>query len=105
MMRRKELRGAKAWIGAECVIRSRMVCKFSGRKTSVLLRLVKRRVLEGGVGCERGGSFERSRVRPGDRRLEEEEDREDRVVLSEVSMVRMVCVVVVGEVVVIVDAR
>lgn len=82
-----------------------MVCKFSGRKTSVLLRLVKRRVLEGGVGCERGGSFERSRVRPGDLRLEEEEDREDRVVLSEASIVKMVCIVVVGEVVVIVDAR
>jgi hypothetical protein len=104
-MRRKDLRGAKAWIGAECVIRSRMVCKFSGRKTSVLLRLVKRRVLEGGVGCERGGNFERSRVRPGDLRLEEEEDREDRVVLSEVSMVKMVSVVIVGEVVVVVDTR
>lgn len=86
-------------------MRSRMVCKFSGRKTSVLLRLVKRRVLEGGVGCERGGSFERSRVRPGDLRLEAEEDREDRVVLSEESMMTVLCVEVVGEVVVIVDAR
>lgn len=56
----------------------------------MLLRLVKRRVLDGGVGWERGGSFERSRVRPGDLRLEAEEDREDLVVgLSEGSIARM----------------
>lgn len=74
MIRRKDLRGAKAWIGAECVIKSRMVCKFSGRKTSVLLRLVKRRVLEGGVGCWSGGSLERSSVSD---RLDEPDDRRE----------------------------
>jgi hypothetical protein len=75
-----------------------MVWRFSGRKTSMLLRLVKRRVLDGGVGWESGGSFERSRVRPGDLRLEAEDDREDLVVgLSEGSMVKMDCVVEIVE--------
>lgn len=68
----------------------------------MLLRLVKSRVFDGGVGCCNGGSFERSRVRPGDLRLDAEDDREDRVVgLSEGSMVTMDSVIEIVEIVVV----
>ena len=53
-------------------------------------------MLDGGVGCDSGGSFERSRVRPGDRLLDAEEEREERVegtvILSDDSIVGGVCV-------------
>jgi hypothetical protein len=52
-----------------------MTSRFSGRKMAGSVRLVKRRVLEGGVGGVRGGRLERSRVR-FERREAEEEDRE-----------------------------
>lgn len=60
MMRRKERRGAQEWIGAEELIRSLIVWRLSARKISGSWRLVMRRVLEGGVGMERGGIVERS---------------------------------------------
>lgn len=57
--------------------RSRIVCRLSGRKTSVEIRFVKMRVLDGGVGCTSGGRLERSRVRDDRDFLEEAvEDRE-----------------------------
>jgi hypothetical protein len=60
MMRRKDLRGAQAWIGAEESMRSLMVWRLSGRKMAVSRRFVMRRVFEGGVGIDRGGTIERS---------------------------------------------
>lgn len=62
-MRLKVFRGAKAWIGAMALTRRRMVSRLSGRKMLGLLRFVKSRVFEGGVGWTSGGSEERSRVR------------------------------------------
>lgn len=47
----------------------------------MLLRPVKRRVFDGGVGCVKGGKLERSRVRP-DLREADEDDRERRGVTS-----------------------
>src|SRR5690242_12580947 len=60
MMRRNDLRGAQLCTGAVCVTSSRMVWRLSGRKMSVFCRLVKRSVLEGGVGWTSGGRLERS---------------------------------------------
>lgn len=74
-MRRNDFSGAKAWMGAEWVMRSRITWRFSGRKMAGSVRLVKRRVFEGGVGGVMGGILERSRVR-FERREAEEEDRE-----------------------------
>lgn len=48
---------------------------------SVLLRPVKRRVFDGGVGWVKGGKFDKSRVRP-DLREAPEDDREGRGVSS-----------------------
>jgi hypothetical protein len=45
-------------------------------KTLMLLRLVKRRVFDGGVGCVRGGMLDKSRLRL-DLREAEEEERDD----------------------------
>lgn len=59
-MRRKDLRGAQEWIGAEVLISSLMVWRLSARKTEGSWRLVIRSVLEGGVGICRGGMAERS---------------------------------------------
>jgi len=59
-MRRKDLRGAHEWIGAEAFMRSLMVWRLSARKMEASWRLVIRRVLEGGVGWIKGGRFERS---------------------------------------------
>lgn len=74
-MREKDLRGAQVWIGAEALMRSLMVIRFSGRKISFEERLVMMSVLEGGVGKLRGGRLERSRERPAEReRLEEGRD-------------------------------
>lgn len=87
-MRRKDLSGAKAWIGAVMAISPRIRSKLSGRKMSVLFRPVKRRVFDGGVGCVKGGKLERSRVRP-DLREADEDDREGRGESS------MMCVAVV----------
>ena len=50
-----------------------MVARLSGVNICVLFRFVKRRVLDGGVGWERGGRWERSRVRLDLREAEEEE--------------------------------
>uniref|UniRef100_A0A1Y1LIK7 Uncharacterized protein n=1 Tax=Photinus pyralis TaxID=7054 RepID=A0A1Y1LIK7_PHOPY len=80
-MRRNDFRGAKAWIGAILATSPRIRSKLSGRKMSVLLRPVKRRVFDGGVGCVKGGKLERSRVRP-DLREADEDDRERRGVTS-----------------------
>lgn len=62
-MRRKDLRGAKEWIGAEALMRSLMVWRLSGRKISGSWRLVIRRVFDGGVGWMSGGRVERSMER------------------------------------------
>lgn len=78
MMRRKDLSGANEWIGATFSMRPRISCKFSGKKMSVLLRLVKRRVLDGGVGWINGGRSERSRLRLALLREEVEDDLERR---------------------------
>lgn len=59
-MRRKDLRGAQEWIGAEALMRSLIVCRLSARKISASWRLVIRRVFDGGVGWIKGGRFERS---------------------------------------------
>lgn len=63
MMREKDFKGAQVWMGAEVLISSLMDWRLSGRKISVSLRLVMRRVLDGGVGCVSGGRLERSRER------------------------------------------
>lgn len=47
-------------MGAEEFMRSLMVCRLSGRKTSASWRLVMMRVFEGGVGWLSGGRLERS---------------------------------------------
>jgi hypothetical protein len=60
MMRRKDLRGAQEWIGAEALTRSLMVWRLSARNISASWRLVIRRVFEGGVGCCNGGREDRS---------------------------------------------
>lgn len=75
-MREKDLRGAQVWIGAEVLMRSLIVRRFSGRKMSFVERFVMMRVLEGGVGMLRGGRFERSRESPAERERREE-GRED----------------------------
>ena len=82
-MRRNDLSGAKAWILDVWEIRSRIVWRFSGRKMSILLRLVIRRVLDGGVGWISGGKLERSRVRFMPLREEKDEDREVRELVAE----------------------
>lgn len=87
-MRRNDFSGAKAWMGAEWVMRSRITWRFSGRKMAGSVRLVKRRVFEGGVGGVMGGILERSRVR-FERREAEEEDRE---CCGEVSILKVVVV-------------
>lgn len=71
-MREKDLSGAQVWIGAEVLMRSLMVSRFSGRKMSFVERLVMMRVLDGGVGMLRGGRFERSRERPAERERRDE---------------------------------
>lgn len=51
------------WIGAVLEINSLIVWRLSGRKTERSWRLVKSRVLDGGVGCCSGGMLDRSRLR------------------------------------------
>jgi hypothetical protein len=63
MMRRNDLRGAHEWIGAEELMSSLMVWRLSGRNISRSFRFVIMRVLEGGVGCWRGGTAAISRLR------------------------------------------
>jgi hypothetical protein len=60
IMRRNERRGAQEWIGADALMRSLIVWRLSARKISGSWRFVMRRVLDGGVGIERGGMVERS---------------------------------------------
>lgn len=62
-MRRKDLRGEKAWRGAEESMRERIWERVAGEKMVGSWRLVMRRVLEGGEGVMRGGREERSSVR------------------------------------------
>jgi hypothetical protein len=71
MIRRKDLRGAHEWIGAEELMRSLIVWRLSARKTSRSWRLVMSRVFEGGVGRASGGMVDRSSD-SGVRDLEEE---------------------------------
>lgn len=59
-MRRKDLRGAHEWIGAEVLMSSRMVWRLSARKTEGSCKLVMRSVFDGGVGICNGGIAERS---------------------------------------------
>jgi len=66
-MRRNDFSGAQEWIGAEALIKSLIVWRLSGRKTSRSCRLVMISVFDGGVGVERGGMPERSRDIGGDR--------------------------------------
>lgn len=71
-----------------------MTSRFLGLKISRLFRLVKSKVLEGGVGFSSGGRLERSRVRFALLREALEEDRE---VLGEVSILcELGCMVFVG---------
>jgi len=94
-IRRKDLSGAKACICAVSDIDSRMEDRDSGVKMSMLLRLVKRRVLEGGVGCVSGGRLERSRVRL-DFLEADEDDRDARGVVSSLgSIMSYVCICVI----------
>jgi hypothetical protein len=81
-------------MGAEWVMRSRMTSRFSGRKMAGSVRLVKRRVFDGGVGGVMAGRLERSRERfeRFDRREAEEADRE---CCGEVSILNVVVVVIV----------
>ena len=67
-----------------------MEARDSGVKMSALLRLVKRRVLEGGVGCVSGGRLERSRVRL-DFLEADEEDRDGRGVISSLGSIVSWC--------------
>lgn len=71
-MRLKDFRGAQEYMGAVELMRSRIVCKLSGRKISGFWRLVKMSVLEGGVGWVNGGMLLRSSDRV-DLRLRKEE--------------------------------
>ena len=84
-MRRNDLSGAKAWMGAVLVMRSRMLCRLSGRKTSGLVRFVNSRVLDGGVGWTSGGRLDRSSVRLALREADDE-DRDGRGVGSMASL-------------------
>ena len=60
MIRLKDLSGAQECMGAEALIRSRMVWRLSARKISVSRRLVMRSVFEGGVGNDNGGTVDKS---------------------------------------------
>ncbi len=60
IMRRKDFSGAQEWMGADELIKSLIVWMLSARNISGSLRLVIRRVFEGGVGWTRGGRLERS---------------------------------------------
>lgn len=60
MIRRKLLRGAHEWIGAEELMSSLMVWMLSARNISGSFKLVMRRVFEGGVGCVSAGMLDRS---------------------------------------------
>ena len=62
-MRRKDLSGAQVTTGAVADTSSRIVCRLSGRKTSGSFKFVISSVFVGGVGCVRGGRFDRSRER------------------------------------------
>lgn len=50
-------------MGAEELISSLIVCRLSGLNISRSFRFVIIRVLDGGVGCWRGGTAEISRLR------------------------------------------
>jgi hypothetical protein len=58
-----DFNGEKEFKGAMSLICWRMVARLAGWKIFKSSRRVIRRVLEGGAGCERGGSEERSRER------------------------------------------
>lgn len=60
-MRRSDGSGEKEFRGATEEILVRMASREGGWKRRRSCRLVMRRVLDGGVGWERGGRFERSR--------------------------------------------
>ena len=60
IIRRKLLRGAHEWIGADALMRSLMVWMLSARKISRSCRFVIMRVFDGGVGIAKGGIPERS---------------------------------------------
>lgn len=68
--RRMDLSGEKVWIFACWLIAWVMLSRFAAVKISGALRLVMRRVLLGGVGCESAGKSERSMERFGERRRE-----------------------------------
>ena len=72
-MRRKDFRGAKMWIVACSLMAVEMDSRTEEVKISRDWRLVIRRVLLGGVGCERGGRSEKSRDMLKERRFEGEE--------------------------------
>jgi hypothetical protein len=64
-IRRKLGRGEKEFRAATEVIFSRMEAREAGWKTRRLCSSVMMRVLLGGLGRERGGRLERSKVREG----------------------------------------
>lgn len=76
-MREKDFSGAQVWIGAVLLIRSLMVRRLGAEKICFESRLVMMSVLEGGVGIDSGGRFERSRERPGERDERLELGRDD----------------------------
>lgn len=80
-IRRREGSGEKEFRGATDSISLRMVASEAGWKRTISWRSVIRRVFDGGLGWERGGRLERSRVSAG--RDEEEEDREARLAMNE----------------------
>jgi hypothetical protein len=68
-MRRKDLSGAKMWIVACSLMAVEMDSRTAEVKISRDSRPVIRRVLLGGVGCERGGRLEKSSDMLGEWRL------------------------------------
>lgn len=70
-MRRKDLRGAQEWIGADVLMRSLMVWRLSARNISRSCKFVMSNVFDGGVGRASGGIVDKSND-SGVRDLEEE---------------------------------
>jgi len=68
-MRRNDLSGAKMWIVACSLMAVEMDSRTAEVKISRDWRFVIKRVLLGGVGCERGGRSERSSDMLGEWRL------------------------------------
>lgn len=111
-MRRRDGSGEKVWrrpgaaeAGIEVDMRDSSLARGMGWKRVGWVRLVTRRVFEGGVGWIKGGTVERSMERGEERRRgvedvllleeeEEEEEREEVLELRERGSLGMGCLVV-----------